>query len=347
MKCNDRMVRDEVVRSIEAHIGRKFEVDCCCNNDGSNAIVTNSYFSENNSFLTSKVHDKLLWINPPYENAGAFIAHYKSLKRRWPNTSACIMVPKWEKASWWPLLEDMQLIKEYHKYSLLFTAPTNKEGRKSMPGTPWPVQVYYDPPKGTARLHQTGSKLTFTYDVKVAKQPATLMLDTGASHNFVSKAFADRHRMPIASSTIKNGIVADNKSVPLDGHCRFHVSIGKLKWQVTALVLPDITSSTDVILGDQWLQKHSAWLHYDDRKCSILYNGKRVELYSHNTSAHDHSQALPTPQEVMNYAMNVKYLTSCKFNSAKQVFRHIRKGGNAIAALIIQETPNSQLNLVT
>jgi hypothetical protein len=72
-----------------------------------------------------------------------------------------------------------------------------------MPGIPWPVTVWYDPPKAQLQISlATDSKLTMHLSAVIsgAKGTATVdgsmqstMLDSGAEENFLSHEFAVRN----------------------------------------------------------------------------------------------------------------------------------------------------------
>ena len=41
----------------------------------------------------------------------------------------------------------MQLYKQYELGTVLFTEPDEKGTGQTLPGVPWPVQLWYDPPQ--------------------------------------------------------------------------------------------------------------------------------------------------------------------------------------------------------
>lgn len=128
----------------------RFTIDGCADSKGLNAFC-NTFCSPINSFLETDVSGHTVWLNPPFDKVRDFLQHYLLCKATKPcSTSACIVLPDWQfdatVNSW---LSNMQAIKRYSRGTKLFSAPdpTKPGGRKRLPGIPWSVTVYYDPPK--------------------------------------------------------------------------------------------------------------------------------------------------------------------------------------------------------
>ena len=141
---------DDILRILD----RPFDLDACCNTDGSNALVAN-FCSPGNSFLSHDCAGQHIWCNAPFSDYLQFLLHYFSCKARAPHTtSAVFVVPKWTEAPWWPLVRHLQVLKEYGSGYFLFDSPRPDGTRSSMPGIPWPVVVFYDPPQRRADFHR-------------------------------------------------------------------------------------------------------------------------------------------------------------------------------------------------
>ena len=86
----------------------------------------------------------------------------------------------------------MQVIAQYSKGDKLFTAPTESGQRRRLPGIPWGVTVYYDPPIPSvyASMHSEEGRLTLGLWGKVSKTSARCLIDTGASGtHYISKEY--------------------------------------------------------------------------------------------------------------------------------------------------------------
>ena len=115
----DRAIKVAEFQRLQA-LTHQFTVDCCANDDGSNALV-DKFYSASNSMLDADLSGQHCWINPPFNDLDRFINHYKSCKlQALDTTSACILLPKLLHAK--ELCKGMQLIAEYTPGTQLFTA---------------------------------------------------------------------------------------------------------------------------------------------------------------------------------------------------------------------------------
>lgn len=127
-----------------------FTVDAACDTNGYNSHVSGNYFSSANSFLNNDVSGQAVWCNPPFRHATEFLTHYLSCKSHAPTTtSGMFILPKWDK--WAHLTKHMTLVHEYPARTQLFTKPVSSGSpeRTFVGPTPWPIQVFYDPPAAT------------------------------------------------------------------------------------------------------------------------------------------------------------------------------------------------------
>lgn len=125
------------------------DVDCAAS--ATNRLLPN-FYSLGRSFLEADVTGKRLWLNPPFDMAGAFLWHYLEQKARAPSTtSALILLPYWPRRHWWPLTERFKLVRYYPIGSQLFSCKPQEGGNRPEKGpTRWPVCVFYDAPEEEA-----------------------------------------------------------------------------------------------------------------------------------------------------------------------------------------------------
>ena len=281
---DDRMLRPDIFTKLQAKIGRAFTIDACCNDDGSNKLV-DRFCSGSNDFLQTDVAGETIWLNPPFRALEPFIRHYVQCKRRRPHdTSACIVVPVWH-GSHERLLKGMQVLQEFTKGTRLFTAPTSDGGRRQMPGIPWPVRIYYDPPvprlatiANHASLAVEDSAHTYDYRMlyagNAAGVAATVAFDSLASANFVSTRWLQRANIsvPTGSGTV---ILGDGRTpLATNGTIRLRVAIGRYVDHLVLHVM-DMDNVFDIILGDPWLRDTRSVLNFREGEATIYKKFKR------------------------------------------------------------------------
>ena len=264
----DRMILHSEFQKIERLVGHAFTWDAACNDSGDNALCRN-YSCPSRNFLDTDVSGQRVWINPPYSLIRQFVQHYKQCKQKNPsNTSACFLLPKWS-GDWAAELTGMQLIREYPIGSVIFSAPTPTGARRVMGGIPWPVQVWYDPPAAKPDMELKLTGLTHIYLASSYGFKCRLLIDTGASHVFVSQDFVAKVGVRSSPATTTTVSLADGKDATISGQCHLRLKFGGILMSVTALVLPSLPEGVDVILGDAWQKQYSAELNSAKATCTI------------------------------------------------------------------------------
>ncbi len=143
------MLDPHLVNEIQFSLGKKFTLDAACNDSGDNSHVPEHFCSPARSFLDSECRGQFVFMNPPFSQMEEFILHYCQEKSQDPShTSAVIVVPVWRGAEFNKYLKGMHLLKQCPKGSRIFWAKDAISGeRRLMPGIPWAVNIWYDPPK--------------------------------------------------------------------------------------------------------------------------------------------------------------------------------------------------------
>ena len=279
---NDRMILPLEFKRIENMSGLRFDLDACCNASGDNKLCP-EFCSPEKSFLAADLRGKHVWLNPPFDQLEQFLAHYSAQKAMSPcDTSACLCVPAWYGArarQWRKHLSGMRLLHQYPKGYHLFTSPTESGMRERMPGIPWPVQIWYDPPQCETSVSVVAGDdpLTMSFECTANKQPCKLLVDTGAKgEGFISLAMAERLKLRVDEGKavryrVANGIVSKSHgtaavSLHMQGH----------EFPVTCHVI-DMMQGYDVILGDRWLQGR-AILDYLNGRCIVRIGKRKVTL---------------------------------------------------------------------
>ena len=181
-----------------------------------------------------------------------FIDHYLAEKARSPHdTSACILVPAWHKASH-PGLRGMRLVAQYEKGTPLFTAPSRDGSRTPLPGIPWGVNIFYDPPRPAicSTLHTDEGRLALRLHGTIAGVPAHCLLDTGAQGtHYLSQQFCDQAGIAYTPLTDVEVQVASGHTTLIVGEVVITVQINAY-WERLQCVVLQLASNIDLILGD-------------------------------------------------------------------------------------------------
>jgi RNase H-like domain found in reverse transcriptase/Reverse transcriptase (RNA-dependent DNA polymerase)/Integrase zinc binding domain/Retroviral aspartyl protease/Chromo (CHRromatin Organisation MOdifier) domain/DNA N-6-adenine-methyltransferase (Dam) len=261
--CTDWRFSRHLFLQLNAEYG-PFTVDACCDDLGANAHVASKYFCPSRSFLLSDVAAETVWLNPPFSQGLDFLQHYLKCKAHSPaRTSAVILLPDWPDAPWSSLVANMQLVHTYPARSKsLFTRPPSHPAAASKPvgPLPWAVHVYYDPPQapaGALSAHvssasaSAGSLLTF--EGTINGKTARVMVDSGATHNFIGSTFVKLTKMPTCPVFATKVHLADGSLHSTIRRCvDLELEIEQYATRCDFLVTH--LEGHDLILGMQWLQ---------------------------------------------------------------------------------------------
>ncbi len=245
--------------------------------------------------------------------------HYLKCKSRSPhNTSACIAVPAFHSAKWRRLLQDMRLLKQYAKGSMLFAEAGHGSSQVLGP-SPWDYEVYYDPPvAGPVKLaappemslHATcdAGQLLMSFPGVVSDQPACVVADSAATHAFNDRAFVSKHglREYAASGSVS---VAGQKSVPVSSFVRERVKCQALSEVIKMYVVDMPSPNLHVVLGQSWLKSRNAVISYADKRVMFWQGGRR----SVSKCVCDDTPVLPPPPALPSHS-----LTFMQFQEAIQ-----------------------------
>ena len=135
--------------------------------------------------------------------------------------------------------------------------------------------MYYDSPK--PRLLNTMSSivdLTMQFLSKIYGMDAYVLIDIAASHCYLNSSYATRIGLNIAKS---NGLVmlGNGLEVDLEGTINVHIKIQQYQFQISCLVTK-LTNGFDLILGDEWLEKHKAHINYE--ACVLHKGNKKITI---------------------------------------------------------------------
>ena len=329
--------------SFEAYYG-PFSVDACADPEGHNAQAKKFYHSQN-SFLKANVEGENVWLNAPYRRAGHFLKHYLECKERAPTqTSAVIVLPKWDNKPWWKLTQGFRVLRVYPAGSHLFTAPAHpgEVTRTDLGPTRWDVIVFWDPPtlQGIMKalpaetaatsasaetvplpdtdvitselegLQPTSNQLIRLTAVLWGRKVRAL-IDCGAGDNYISSQLVDEIRpktLTVPGKVVQLAGPVTQDASRLLNHQTFRIGAFKDKDNFTVTKL----ARDDLILGKPWLTRVNPPIDWISNTVTIT---KGQNSYTLRSTVEDTS---PT----------VNLLSSL------QLKRELRKGRTAYLAVI-------------
>ena len=270
-------------------IGTKFSLDGASKATGENSLVPDNFcYAEGRPFQEEDLTGQHVFLNAPFQLLDEMLSHYCKEKERSPhNTSGCFVVPKWQGATFFKYLKGMQVVAHYAKGTKLFHAINHKSGkREPMPGIPWEVMVFYDPPRHPSRtpkqvhvhcmdVHGSGSLEEQTLSMKVkgalSGRSCAFFLDTMAKISFVNASFVRRAGMTVHPGAQYRVVAYDGHDNPSLGTVKCRMKMGGLREDITLNVL-EMDEDLDVILGEDWLQSHKVDISFD--RCVITAKSK-------------------------------------------------------------------------
>lgn len=145
----------------------------------------------------------------------------------------------------------------------------------------------YDAPETCCKITQQFNTM-FIFQALLSGATCSVLLDTGASHCFLSSTFAEK--IGLVKNTMKESInvsLADNQHSVVSESCTFKMKLANNKTAVQAYVLPDITGSVDVILGMDWLAHHDVTLNCKNGTAKICFNPDKPCVTLYGTSSEE------------------------------------------------------------
>ncbi|CAF2747692.1 unnamed protein product [Rotaria sp. Silwood2] len=143
-----------------------------------------------------------------------------------------------------------------------------------------------------------------------------ILIDCGASHNFISEDFVKRHHfktslIPRVLVTVANGVTSYIDQVLLD----FDLKLDHFNDKITSAYVFPISTATnyDVILGVPWLFKNNPCINWQTRTITITTNGHKYLLKTTNLDSKTiDDKFLDTIESTDDILINAKQLSRCK-----------------------------------
>ena len=138
-----------------------------------------------------------------------------------------------------------------------------------------------------------GTAALLKFSSTIAHLPARILIDGGASGNFISQAFVDAHRLPTKNSSNNPSVVlADGTEHRID-HCikKTNIKIGRYRDKIDVEVIP-LGATYDLILGMPWLQHFNPRIDFRTLTLAFEHRGEPILLVT-PTDQDDQDQPAP------------------------------------------------------
>lgn len=279
------MMPDHKFPDFERLCGKAFTVNACCNDSGCYPHC-NAQHSPANSFMSADVSGEHVFLQPPLNKAHLFVAHYLRCKSKDPqHTLACIAVPDCFQPRVDKLLTGMQRLGRYDAGAV--------EGAMR---SATPLQVWHDPPAppmSCNNLAKKSNRLLMTFPGKVAQIDACVLIDSGATHDFIDKRFVAQqqlHTVPQKGEMLCGGSTTAHLTSFVIARVVLQSYVGHVKCYV--LDFP-MTGDFQLIFGQQWLQDHNAAIDYAHACVDFCQKGRMQRIICNRQSKRLADQNVP------------------------------------------------------
>ena len=140
------------------------------------------------------------------------------------------------------------------------------------------LQVYYDPPEPRLLNSISTNGLTMQFLGIFFGIDGHILVDTAASHCYLSSSYVKRIGLHMKENNGKV-VLGNGLEVDMEGTVNVHVKIQQYQSQVSCLVIK-LSDDFDLILGDDWLNKHIAHVDYDAKACILHKGNKKITIQS-------------------------------------------------------------------
>ncbi|KAJ9532932.1 hypothetical protein QJQ45_018046 [Haematococcus lacustris] len=181
--------------------------------------------------------------------------------------------------------------------------------------------------------------LHFSFPGRVNGFACTMLFDSGAAASFINCAAVEQYQL--ASYKLKQPkefLVANGQPVVCTHACSVQLNVQTLSCRVELLVMPEMFSAFDVLMGSDWLQSNGVLLDYLARTITVQLAAVKTVL-----------KCEPAAPIMAPHCAHILAKHRQATVSAKVAYMWLRKGGQSLVALIssqpINPTPASVLSV--
>jgi hypothetical protein len=220
-----------------------------------------------------------VWFTPRSRaHLRAFMEQYRACKQRRPDTALALPLPASAAEQEVALLRGIRRVHRFSPGTKLLDILDLAGQPVAVTPVPVGAEVGYDTPTaGPPPSAPVASALTLPVaaalargalplvSAYVAPLEMTTLVDTGASHDFVSEAIVKRLHVPLRQCEWTRAHLADGGSQAILGQVTLRLTLGSLRVTVTPYVLPSFTDAAYYILDSATLRQLQAVVDYPAR----------------------------------------------------------------------------------
>ena len=233
----------------------------------------------------TQLTDTCTFIQPLVQEIANCLEYFFACREYAPaTTSAYIALPCWyRKKKWHKYFKHMQQVKHLPKLQTkaFTTGAANSTGVQAQSTPPSSYTIWYAPPAAQMALQfmtEEGESQIMLFSGYVANDPASILIDSGATHSFVDESYASKHHLSI----IPDGgtvICGGNAEAAVKGYVSVSIQLQSFVDTVKLYVIafpkqPDF----DVVFGQTWLKQYGASIDYVTEKVSFQMQGQQLHI---------------------------------------------------------------------
>ena len=166
------------------------------------------------------------------------------------------------------------------------------------------------------------------FNGQVAGMDARILLDSGASHNFLSGTYAEAAGIPSGNAAQREEVILpDGGSLKSIGEAALKVKLGGFAEKVPCSIV-DLGIPVDLVVGSAWLTKHKAVLNFANGSVT-LWKGNRMFRLNARVLCNVQSTCMEPSRQPNN---NLQFL------SAMQAKRAVRRGCKSFLIAVTEVT---------
>ncbi|KAJ9523830.1 hypothetical protein QJQ45_020031, partial [Haematococcus lacustris] len=174
------------------------------------------------------------------------------------------------------------------------------------------------------------SVLHFSFSGKVNCRDCTMLFDSGAAASFINCAAVEMYSLSsYRLQQPREFQVANGQPVMCTHACTVQLQVQSLNCQADLLVMPEMFSAFDVLMGSDWLQSNGALLDYLARTVTLQMSANKTVL-----------KCEPAAPILAPHCAHILAKHSHATVSAKVAYKWLRKGGQSLVALISSQPVN-------
>ena len=339
-----RALCPSVMADIEAAVGRRFSFDAVAAKAGFDAECNLTAPRGRPLSPTQLCGHTVLMVPASLKHLHSILTQYRACKQLRPDTAAGILLPSHFARRASKALAGMRRVLSFPSGSRLFNGLDLAGRVVALPASSSSVDVWYDAPLpyvAVPRAPATSVLVAAASGVAAVDSSLPLvslsaaglvfpaLVDTGATHDFVSESLVQRLRLPLQRSEWSHVSLADGGKQAILGRVSLRVTLGSLRCTVAPYVMPSLTDAASFILGSATLRAHSAAVDFDARTLRVA-KGASSCVVPWLSASREGEEPAEAPPRVNFAAVALCAHVEPEKIGRKAAMRLLRKGAHAV-----------------